>query len=283
MNSCEPISITETPHRLKVGNDMVGHCIHLGSNGGGRNQQDVGTVEMPRTILRVKLIPRAPTLAGKVDSLSPDHSFAHANSTQSCRPREALLSSGLLCRKSGTPLSKEAKHRFSDETVADRFGFGRFGAVRGRVRAAVAACAQRRRHSGGQDDPAALADLQLRSLLRTIRPSSPRISRRRLPQATRSCKQLCRVARKRIFAGRRIVATGLMMPSPNKTRRRILQRALPRPRHRKRRRCRKPVGYRRRRSLRVRRYQDVVREGKHLAMGEDTDHLVLGSPPRVSR
>src|SRR5439155_1317092 len=28
--------------------------------------------------------------------------FAHANSTQSCRSREALLSSGLLCRKNGT-------------------------------------------------------------------------------------------------------------------------------------------------------------------------------------
>src|ERR1700692_4362706 len=40
-------------------------------------------------------------LTGAVDSQSPDRSFAHANSTQSCRPREALLSSGTLCLKSG--------------------------------------------------------------------------------------------------------------------------------------------------------------------------------------
>ena len=29
--------------------------------------------------------------------------------------------------------------------------------------------------------------------------------------------------------------------------------------------------------------RDVVREGKHLAMGEDTDHLMLGLPPQASR
>jgi len=51
--------------------------------------------------------------------------------------------------------------------VADRFGFGRFGAVRGRVRAAVAACAQRRAILAAQDDPAALRTCSFVSLLRT--------------------------------------------------------------------------------------------------------------------
>src|SRR5256885_7367262 len=34
------------------------------------------------------------TPSGVIDSWSPGRSFAHANSTQSCPPREALLSSG---------------------------------------------------------------------------------------------------------------------------------------------------------------------------------------------
>ena len=38
---------------------------------------------------------------------------------------------------------------FRDETAADRFGFGLYDIVRGRLRAAVAACARRRGHSGG--------------------------------------------------------------------------------------------------------------------------------------
>ena len=93
---------------------------------------------------------RAPYWRVAVDSQSPDRSFAHANSTQSCRRREALLSSGPLCLKSGTPSCRlRAKTSgFSDETVADRFGFGWHGGVRGGVCAAVAACARGRRHSG---------------------------------------------------------------------------------------------------------------------------------------
>src|SRR5580692_6228799 len=88
---------------------------------------------------RVQLIPRA-----------PDRSFAHANSTQSCPLREALLSSGLLCPESGTPFWTEAETSdFRDETVADRFGVGGHGGVCDSVRAAVAACARCRRDSGG--------------------------------------------------------------------------------------------------------------------------------------
>src|SRR6202171_6593719 len=104
-------------------------------------------VEMPRTIL-----------AGAVDSQSPARAptahFAHANSTQSCRPREALLSSGLLCPKNGTPCLGKRKHwAFRDETVADRFGSGCHGAMRGGMHNAVAAGAGRRRHSGGAGRP----------------------------------------------------------------------------------------------------------------------------------
>jgi hypothetical protein len=36
---------------VKVRNDVIGHGIHLGSQWSGRNQQDRGNVEMPRTIL----------------------------------------------------------------------------------------------------------------------------------------------------------------------------------------------------------------------------------------
>src|ERR1700704_2500126 len=94
----------------------------------GRNQHDSGAVETPRTILR-----------GPVDSQRPSRSFAHGNSTQSCRSREALLSSGLLCPKNGTPCLAKRKHRaFLDEMVADRFGCGCYGTMCGGVRAAVA-------------------------------------------------------------------------------------------------------------------------------------------------
>jgi hypothetical protein len=53
--------------------------------------------EMPRTIPAVL-----------ADSHSPGSLFAHANSTQSCRLREALLSSGTLRRNSGTLSDSEA-------------------------------------------------------------------------------------------------------------------------------------------------------------------------------
>src|SRR5450759_235713 len=81
---------------VKVRNDMVGHNIHLEWQRGGRNQQDA--TGMLRTIR-----------AGIVDSQSHGRSFANANSTQSCRPREALLSSGPLCLKNGRPFWGSAK------------------------------------------------------------------------------------------------------------------------------------------------------------------------------
>jgi hypothetical protein len=86
-------------------------------------------------------------MTGAVDSQSPDRSFAHANSTQSCRPREALLSSGPLCLKSGTPsCGGENIQGFRDKTVAD----------------AVAPRA-------APEEPAEPSDIQLNSALRNTR------------------------------------------------------------------------------------------------------------------
>src|SRR5258708_25852948 len=111
---------------------------------------------MPRTIL-----------AGAVDSQRPGRPSAHANSTQSCRPREALLSSGTLCLKSGTLSHDQRNLRI--------FGMKRWRI--GSALAATAACAvvcallwPHARDAGAmlaaQDDPAELADIQLNSALR---------------------------------------------------------------------------------------------------------------------
>src|ERR1017187_1642865 len=55
---------------VKVGNDMIGHYIHLGWQWRRTQSTRRGGFAMPRTIL-----------AGAVDSQSPDRPFAHANST----------------------------------------------------------------------------------------------------------------------------------------------------------------------------------------------------------
>src|ERR1700676_4584217 len=68
---------------VEMGNDMVGHNIYPSdSNGDGAKSTRRHRVEIQRTIL-----------AAAVDSHSPGRSPAYANSTQSCRSREALLSS----------------------------------------------------------------------------------------------------------------------------------------------------------------------------------------------
>src|ERR1700682_4961354 len=100
---------------------------------------------------RVLMIPRG-----------PDRSFAHANSTQSCRPREALLSSGPLCRKCGTLFQGQQKP-------------GGFGMKRTRLSLAVAYMAASAAvgaalwpHArdasailAAQDAPAQLADIRI--------------------------------------------------------------------------------------------------------------------------
>src|SRR5581483_2834109 len=100
-----------------------------------------GSVEMPRTI----------TMVG-ADSYSRGRLFAPANSTQSCRRREALLSSGTLCLKFGTlslgeretSLKPSVDPWTSDETAADQFGAHSLGGKLRGVRGAVAACARGR-------------------------------------------------------------------------------------------------------------------------------------------
>src|SRR5258706_7886348 len=107
-------------------------------------------------------------MVGAVDYQRPGSSSAYANSTQSCRPREALLSSGPLCLKNGTPFWGKRKHRV-------------FQMKRLRIASALAGTAlcalgfallwPHARDAGrvlaARDDPAELSDLQLNSALRT--------------------------------------------------------------------------------------------------------------------
>src|ERR1700693_3240328 len=110
-------------------------------------------------------------LGGIADSQSPVRSSAHANSTQSCRPREALLSSGPLCLKSGTPFQWSGDDRFFRRFFRmkrSRIVWAMAGmAVSG---IALAALWPHARDAGAilaaQDDPAALSEIQLNSAMR---------------------------------------------------------------------------------------------------------------------
>src|SRR3981189_994018 len=124
---------------------------------GGRNRQDAASLKCRAPYRRVQVIPR-----------SPDRSFAHANSTQSCRPREALLSSGTLCRKSGIPISGKTKTRGFFGMRRLRIGLALAG-----MAVCVTAFAQVAPHArdsfailAAQADPAALAALQGNSAMR---------------------------------------------------------------------------------------------------------------------
>src|SRR5260370_25282792 len=106
---------------------------------------------------------RRTILAGAVDSQNPGRSSAYANSTQSCRPREALLSSGQLCLKSGTP--------FEQSEIAGVFGMKRLrlGSALAGVAVCAVACAVLWPHArdagallAAPDDPLELAHIQLR-------------------------------------------------------------------------------------------------------------------------
>jgi hypothetical protein len=106
-------------------------------------------------------------LAGAVDFQNPGRSPAYANSTQSCRPREALLSSGQLCLKSGTPFEQ------SDNTGVFGMKRLRLGSALAGVAVCAVACALLWPHArdagailAAQDDPVELADIQLDSALR---------------------------------------------------------------------------------------------------------------------
>src|SRR4051794_28473843 len=87
---------------VKMRNDMIGHGSYLVWQWMRTQPTRRGTHEC-----------RPPLLRGIADSQSPDCSLAHANSTQSCRRREALLSSGLLCPKNGTSFRSQRNTGFS--------------------------------------------------------------------------------------------------------------------------------------------------------------------------
>src|SRR5882724_1460340 len=106
-------------------------------------------------------------MAGVVDSQSPDRPFAHANSTQYCRREKPFF------RRGGCVL-KAAHHLEGSENIkVPGMKRWRLGLAVAGVAVCVIACAllwPRARDAGAilaaQDDPAALADVQLNAALR---------------------------------------------------------------------------------------------------------------------
>src|SRR5882672_3167462 len=106
-------------------------------------------------------------MAGVVDSQSPDRPFAHANSTQYCRREKPFF------RRGGCVL-KAAHHLEGSENIKDPgMKRWRFGLAVAGVAVFAIACAllwPRARDAGAilaaQDDPAALADVQINAALR---------------------------------------------------------------------------------------------------------------------
>src|ERR1700687_2578427 len=104
------------------------------------------------------------------DSQSAEKTSADANSTQSCRFGEALLSSGQLCPKNGTPhYLKGQKPRLSTMWL-------RSGSALAGMAVCATACAVLWPHArdagailAAQDDPVELSDLELNSALRNDR------------------------------------------------------------------------------------------------------------------
>src|SRR5262249_41889926 len=135
MNSCEPISMTGTPASLwKCGTTLSAIVFFL--------DWAMKTVAITATGLGRNARHRTDGLAG---SYNRDRLFAHVNSTQSCRRREALLSSGTLCRKSGIlSLGEQGNLGFPDETAAHQFGAHGNGSELRAWRGPVAACARGR-------------------------------------------------------------------------------------------------------------------------------------------
>src|SRR3569623_2096275 len=98
MNSCEPISMTGTPASLwKCGTTWSDISAHPGV-ATAANTTDAAALQRRGPYWWVQMIasPAEPERLATAPC-----SFAHANSTQSCRLREALLSSGTLCRNFG--------------------------------------------------------------------------------------------------------------------------------------------------------------------------------------
>jgi hypothetical protein len=236
----------------------------------GRMQSTrLGAVETPRTILR-----------GAVDFQRPGCSIAHANSTQSCRFRKALLSSGLLCPKNGTLCLGKRKRRAFFGMRRWRIGLALAGTSLCAV-AFIVLWPQARDAFAvlvAQDDPAVLSDLQLNSVVRNnsaaitdnieaaladgdadLASSFVELAReknvavtddltQRVSDAVTEANSTSQIARR--------FATGLVTGNADDVA--SLSGTV--------------AG-----DLFVfGDIRDVAREGKHLAMGEDTDHLVLG-------
>src|SRR5215216_381509 len=127
------------------------------ANGGGRNRHHAAGWKCRAPYAWVCLIPRGPV-----------RSFAHANSTQSCRPREALLSSGLLCQENGiTILGGDGSIGFVGMKRA-RLGLAVVG-----MAASLAVGAALWPHASdayavlaAQDDPAVFSGIRIYSALR---------------------------------------------------------------------------------------------------------------------
>ena len=149
----------------------------------------------------------------------------------------------------------------------------------GGVRAGVAACARRRRHSGG----AGRSGRTRRSPAQFCSAEQPGRHRREYRggacrRRRRSRRQLCRTRqREKHRAWRRTVAAGERGRHGRKFVVAFCQALRHRPRDRKRRRCREPVGHGRRRSLRVRRHQG--RGARRQASRDGRGHRPAGAGP----
>src|SRR4051794_36021864 len=269
MNSCEPISMTGTPASLwKCGttlSDITFTLVAMAADA-NRTTQHAGS---RATCWRAKSIP-------SVGVCSPHAHFAHGNSTQSCRPRKALLSSGRLCPKSGVLLTRAKGQVFGMK----RLILALVGIV---LSAAVFFALWPHARDAGlmlavQHDPAELADIQLDSALQTNRATIEQNMDAALAAGDADlADSFATLARERHIAvpdelSRRVsvavaaenssrhfaerFATGLVTGSAEDVA--SLSGTV--------------VG-----DLFVfGDIRDVLREGKHLAMGEDTDRLVLG-------
>src|SRR5216683_4922617 len=161
MNSCEPISITETPASLwKCGTTWSDIILTLDGNDGRTQSTRCGSAKCRAPYWREQLIPRAPT--------------AHLL----MQIRHNLVVPEKPFFRRGRCVRKAAHHLEGSEDI------GVFGMKRMRIGSALVgttvcavACALLWPHArdagailAAQDDPAALSDIQLNSALRDNQP-----------------------------------------------------------------------------------------------------------------
>ena len=149
MNSCEPISMTETPASLwKCGTTWSDIIFHLEWQRSRANEHAAAASKCRAPYWRVLLIPSAPAA----------HMLMQIRHNLVV-PEKPFFRRGRCVLKAAHHVEAKRKHRvFGMKRLADRLGLGGYGGVRGRLRAAVAACARCRRICWRR---------------RTIRPRSP--------------------------------------------------------------------------------------------------------------